>query len=114
LEKETGKTYEEIVGDFNKKIVRNSTLEKRNKTLAKKIKSTKKAHTRKLDNYNKTKNNLEHLIETKTGIHNIGLKEYAKIVTFKESFQALGLNIEEVKELDNIKHLLNQLNIKTK
>ena len=57
------------------------------------------------------KKDLKKVIETKTGITNVGIDRFAEILVFIENFETLGLEIEEIQQLDEIRTLLYKLGI---
>jgi len=101
LEAEAGKTYQELLADFERKLADLNELNAKVQSL-REAQSTIESELRDVrDRLLSEKQRLESIVATKERLDRLGLDKVNELAAFIEDYEKLGFNAEDVRELSS-------------
>lgn len=118
LEAETGKTPTKIVKEFSEKQRKIENLKKKRDSLKTEMNSidcelrTLKQECIKVErDHTSVRKALNRSIKSRRRLERLGLDKVERLAEFVESFESLGYDTKEIKELGNLKNVLQEIQI---
>lgn len=118
LEAETGKTPTEIVKEFSEKQREIEDLKKKRDSLKIEmnamdceLRTLKQEHIRVERNLASVRKALNRSIKSQRRLERLGLDKVERLAEFVESYESLGYDAREIKELGNLKNALQEIQV---
>jgi len=111
LEEETGKSYGQVIKDFEEKRSELKKLDGESACLEKEIQGLKEKLTKTEKGLSSTVQRLKSTIETEERLKKLGLEKVTSLAEFIEDFEDLGFNAQEVRKLMVWREFLKKMGI---